>query len=138
LYFLARQRFVAQKYIYDCEVAVEGESQCFAELDVIFTLGRIVGVGEVKADRGFETEQVDRLIEIAKRVRAGVLLFSTLKLRASNEVKTLFDYLQARQLSVPAIILPREVLFVSPRPINISKYFEVGQDNRFFSGPVIL
>lgn len=138
LYFLARQRFVAQKYIYDCEVAVEGESQCFGELDIIFTLGRIVGVGEVKADRGFETEQVDRLIEIAKKVRAGVLLFSTLKPRASNEVKTLFDYLKARQLSVPAIILPREALFVSQKLIDISKVFEVGKDNRFFSGPVVL
>ena len=138
LYFLARQRFVAQKYIFDCEVAVEGESQCFAELDIIFTLGRMIGVGEIKADRGFETEQVNRLIEIAQQIGARVLLFSTLKVRSSNEVRALYDHLQNRHLSMPALILPREVLFFSDDPINISKYFEVGLDNLFVSGPIIL
>jgi hypothetical protein len=138
LHFLARQRFVAQKYFYDCELAVEGKAGCFAELDIIFTLGRMVGVGEVKADRGFETEQVDRLIEIAKKVRARVLLFSTLRPRASDEVKALFQHLQERTLSELALILPREVLFISGDQIDISKYFEVGRDNRFLTGPIVL
>jgi hypothetical protein len=138
LNFLGKQRFVAQKYLYDCEVGVEGKTECFAELDIIFTLGRMIGVGEVKADRGFETEQVDRLIEIAKKVRARALLFSTLKPRASNEVKALCEHLQTRQLSELALILPREVLFVSHEPIDISKYFEVGRENRFSAGPIVL
>ena len=97
----------------------------------------MIGIGEVKADRGFPTEQVDRLIEIAKKIRARVLLFATLKPRASKEVEDLRDYLAERQLSKLALILPREVLFISGEPSDISKYFEV-RNNNFYSGPVVV
>jgi hypothetical protein len=80
---------------------------------------------------------VDRLIEIGKKIQAGVLLFSTLTQRSSTEVKELYEHLQQHQLSMPALILSAEVLFVQDKPINISKYFEV-RDNEFFTGPVVL
>jgi hypothetical protein len=136
--FLSRQRFVALKYLYNCELAIEGKSECWGELDIIFTIGRMIGLGEIKADRGFEFGQVDRLIEVAMQVDARVLLFSTLKSRSSDEVKSLYAYLQSRQISLPALILSQEVLFVINEPIAISKYFEVGRDNSFVSGPVIV
>jgi hypothetical protein len=97
----------------------------------------MIGVGEIKANRGFPIEQVNRLIEIGKRIRAGFLLFSTLKERSSTEVKELYEHLQQHQLSMPALILPGEVLFVADKPVNISKYFEV-RNNQFFAGPVVL
>jgi hypothetical protein len=138
LYFLTRQRFVAQKYFYNCELAIEGKPEYRGELDLIFTLGRMIGLGEIKADRGFEFGQVDRLIDIATQVDARVLLFSTLKSRSSDEVKSLYAYLQNRQISLPALILSQEVLFVVDESIAISKYFEVGRDNSLVSGPVIV
>lgn len=137
LWFLSQYGSRANKYLYDCEVAVRGETGAFGELDIVLTLGRMIGVGEIKANRGFPIEQVNRLIEIGKRIRAGFLLFSTLKERSSIEVKELYEHLQQHQLSMPALILPGEVLFVPDKPVNISKYFEV-RNNQFFAGPVVL
>jgi hypothetical protein len=138
LYFLTRQRFIAHKYFYNCELAIDFKPEYRGELDIIFTIGRMIGLGEIKADRGFEVGQVDSLIDIAMRIGARVLLFSTLKSRTSDEVKSLYAHLQNRQISVPALILSQEVLFVVDESITISKYFEVGKDNSLVSGPIIV
>jgi hypothetical protein len=137
LRFLNQYGSRANKYLYDCEVAVEGETTVYGELDIVFTLGRRIGIGEIKANRGFPIEQVDRLIEIGKKIRTGILLFSTLKQRSSTEVKELCEHLQLHQLSMPALILPGEVLFAPDKAISISKYFEV-RNNQFFAGPFVL
>jgi hypothetical protein len=124
LVFLSRQRFFNKTYLYDCEVRSAGDAPLLAELDVMFTLGRYFGVGEVKADRGFDLLQVDRLLEVASRVRADILLFSTQRPRESEEVKTLVEHLATRSLSIPAFVIPGEVLFCDEL-IDITKYFEL-------------
>jgi hypothetical protein len=137
--FLSNQRFYGEKYLYDCEVRLKDETKPFGEIDIIFTLGRRLGLGEVKADRGFEIDQVDRLLEIARRVHADLLIFSTLKSKESDEVKELEKYLAKQSLTLPALILTKDVLFAEPSTFDISKYFKVDiGENRFVSGPIIV
>jgi hypothetical protein len=138
LYLLNKQRFIAPKYLYNCEFTVGDKSQCQGEVDLIFTLGRIIGLGEIKADRGFEFSQVDRLVDLAAQIDARVLVFSTLKSRSSQEVKSLQSHLQNRKIASLAMILCQEVLFAGNESISIPKFFEVHPDNSFLTGPVVV
>jgi hypothetical protein len=79
----------------------------------------------------------DRLIEICKRIRADILLFFNSQAPVIGRSKEFCEDLQQHQLSMPSLILPGEVLFVPDKPVNISKYFEV-RNNQFFAGPVVL
>ena len=137
LVFLDRQRFFGSRFLYDCEIRTGDNSELLAEVDVLFTLGRRLGLGEVKADRGFDLRQADRLIEVAVRARADLLVFATQKERASEEVGALQQHLAAKQLNIPAFLIPREVLFAK-QPANLVKYFEVGRDNQHLLGPILL
>ncbi len=136
--FLSNQRFYGEKYLYDCEVRLKDGAKLLSEIDIIFTLGRRLGIGEIKADRGFELEQVNRLLDIARRVRADLLLFSTLKSTKSEEVKELQSYLAGQNLEVPALILTRDRLFEDSM-VDISKHFKLtGEEDKFTAGPVII
>lgn len=137
LLFLDRQRFFGSRFLYDCEVRAGDNSELLAEVDVLFTLGRRLGLGEVKADRGFDLSQADRLIEVAARARADLLVFATQKGRASEEVEALRQHLTAKKLNIPAFLLPGELLFAEQQA-NLAKYFEAGRDNRHLAGPVLL
>lgn len=137
LVFLDGQRFYGSRFLYDCEVKSEDGSELLAEVDVLFTLGRRLGLGEVKADRGFDLGQADRLIGVAERVGAELLVFATQKERSSEEVGALQQHLAAKQLNIPAFLIPREVLFAEQQA-NFVRYFEVGRDDRHIAGPVVL
>lgn len=138
LSFLNQQRFFGKKFLYDCEVRSTSDNTLLAEVDLLFILGKRVGLGEVKADRGFDLAQVDRLISVAEGVQADMLLFATLKKKETDEVSSLQDHLSARQLNIPAFILPHEALF-SPEEINMSGHFEVDREsNKFRVGPIVL
>ena len=45
---------------------------------------------EIKADRGFDDNQVEKLINLANELQVDFLVFSTLKDENSEEVKKLF------------------------------------------------
>jgi hypothetical protein len=51
-----------------------------AEVDILFTIGTLIGIAEVKGDRGFEDhEQIDKLLDVSKRIAANLIIFSTLE-----------------------------------------------------------
>jgi hypothetical protein len=138
LHFLNQQKFIAPKYLYNYEFEADGNPLLKGEADLIFTLGRKLGLGEIKADRGFEVAQVDKLIELATQASADLLVFSTLKRRSSVEVQSLHAHLAGQQLSLLALILTEEALFRGGEPASIAKFFEVLTDNTFLKGPVII
>lgn len=136
--FLFRQRFYMKRFINNYEVYRSDGSEKLAEIDLIFTLGSKIGLCEVKADRGFQQKQMDRMLSIAGYIDADLLLFSTLKDRNSTEVRELFSYLSKQGLKVPAFILARDTLFNNAL-IDIGSYFEVQRsDNEFRHGPIIV
>lgn len=138
LHFLNEQKFIAPKYLYNCEIEVEGKPQLKGETDLIFTLGRKVGLGEIKADRGFDLPQVDKLVGLGTQVDVDVLVFSTLKPRASDEVQSLYAHLAHQQLPCLALILSEEVLFPKGESASITKLFEVRPDNTLLKGPLVV
>jgi hypothetical protein len=134
--FLSNQRFLGKRFMYDVDIL--SESVRLAEADLVFTFGKRLGLAEVKADRGFDLNQVDKLIAASDRLRADTLVFSTLKSSESDEVRSLSEYLSRKNLRIPALLLGKEALFADEPP-DISKYFElVRGENRFPIGQIIL
>lgn len=132
---LNQQKFASKKFIFDYEIF--DEDTLIGEIDIIFNLGRRVGLAEVKADRGFEEKQIEKLIKNSKRIDADLLVFSTLKVKTSNEVLSLIESLKQHELTIPAFIFTKEVLF-SQTSRDLSKYFEIRDDDNFPSGPILI
>ena len=137
IFYLKRVGFYGTRFLYDCEVKEVGQTDLLQEVDVIFTFGRRLGLGEVKSDRGFELSQVDRIINIAARVNADLLIFTTLKGKDTEEVTKLTDHLTGKDLKIPAFIIPREELF-SDKLNPMSEYFELRKQKTFPTGPIII
>lgn len=131
------QRFVGNRWQVDVEVFEKGSDDRLAELDVLVTLGDRLGLVEAKADRGFDLEQADRMIQVSNRLKADFLCFATLRPKGSSEVSELSKWLDAKKLSVPAFILPKDALFANK--LDLGKFFEVNwQTGKFPRGPIVV
>lgn len=137
LFSLKRVGFYGTRFLYDCEVRESGQAELLQEVDVIFTLGRRLGLGEVKANHGFELGQVDRVIDVARRVSADLLVFTTLRGKDTEDVTKLTDHLTGKDLKMPAFIIPREGLF-SDKSNQMSEYFELSKHKTFPIGPILI
>jgi hypothetical protein len=110
--FLFRQRFCGKRFLFNKDIYEEKTNEKLGEVDLIFNIGTLIGLAEVKADRGFEDRnQIDRLLNISKRINADLILFSTLKIKDSAEVNDLISYLISKEVNMPMFILTREALF---------------------------
>lgn len=136
LNILNQQKFGSKKFIFDYEL-FDDQNTLIGELDIIFNFGRRIGLAEVKADRGFERKQVENLLKISEMIQADLLVFSTLKEKTSEEVENLIEILKQNQLSIPAFIFTKEVLF-NQTPRDLSKYFEIRDDDDFPTGPILV
>ncbi len=132
---LFKQRFSGKRFIFDYNILQS--SELIAEIDIIFTLGARVGLAEVKADRGFDNDQVDRLLDIAQKINADMVLFSTLLSADSEEIKGLYDFLKTKNLSIPAFIITEKVLF-ERKLVDLGKYFRINYYNTFSKGAIIV
>lgn len=135
IYLLNNQKYACKRFICDYEL-FEGENK-IGEVDIIFNLGRKIGLAEVKADRGFDEKQIERLLEISKKVRANLLVFATEKDETTDEVKNLVSFLNQKNLDIPAFIFTKQVLFGETIP-DLSKHFEIRFNDDFPKGPIIL
>lgn len=133
--FLFKQRFAGKRFIFDYEVSEN--SELLAEIDIIFTLGARIGVAEVKANRDFKNDQVDRLLNIGQKINSDIILFSSINRADSKEVKDLFEYIKEKNLNIPVFILTEEALFAK-KLVSLNKYFVVNHDNTFPKGPIIV
>lgn len=134
--YLSKQSFKVKRFLSNYEIINKSNGKLVAEIDLIFTLSRRIGLGEIKADRGFESSQIDRLIQVAKILSVDMLLFATLKDKTSTEVVDLVNYLKDASLNIPAFIICKDLLF-DKSPKMIDKYFEAHL-NRFPKGPILL
>lgn len=133
---LNRQRFGGKKFIFDYELFDDKET-LIGEIDIIFNFGRKIGLAEVKADRGFDEKQVLNLLKISEKIHVDLLVFSTLKDKNSDEVRSLVEILNQNHLTVPAFILTNEVLF-KQISCDFTKYFEIRYDDNFPKGPIVI
>jgi hypothetical protein len=120
--FLFKQMFCGKRFLFNNILYDNNSKEQLAEVDIIFTIGKLIGLAEVKADRGFEDHrQIDRLLYISKRINANLIIFSTLKSKNSEEVQDLMDYLKTTGIDISIFILTKEVLF-EKELINLSDY----------------
>jgi hypothetical protein len=137
-YFLFKQPYYAKRFLFDYEIYSSDKAELLAEIDIVFTVGGKLGLAEVKANRGFQNNQTDRLLDIADKVNSGLVIFSTLKDQDTIEVRSLVQYLETKDLQIPAFIVTKKTLF-SKDVVSIDKYFEVlrGKEE-YLTGPIIL
>lgn len=120
--FLFKQRFCGKRFLFNNNVFDENSKKQLAEVDIIFTIGKLIGIAEVKADRGFEDHnQIDKLLDISKRINANLILFSTIKSKCSEEVQDLVNYLKTKEIDTSIFILTKEALF-GRETINLGDY----------------
>lgn len=123
---------------YDCNLNVMDGNQKVSEIDLIFTIGRRLGLGELKAHRGFDEGQIDRLLAVAQRVGAGLLLFGTLLPANDPGVRHVIGYLASKNLEIPAFVLTQESL-LAPKQIRFTPHFEVDLWTQTFPcGPILI
>ncbi len=110
--YLFRQKFCGKRFLFNYKIFDENMEGQLSEVDIIFTIGKLIGIAEVKADRGFDDyNQIDRLLDISARIDANFVLFSTLKSKNSDEVQDLLNYLKNKEIDTSVFILTKEVLF---------------------------
>ena len=137
LHQLQAQPYNGKRFICNYNVYSEQGSE-IGEVDLAFTLGGRLGLAEIKAHRGFDNAQVDRLINVSKQVKADMLLFGTLLNKATPEINDLIEHLKTHQLSIPAFITGADVLLNNQR-CDLYKYFErTSSKNSFEVGPILL
>ncbi len=130
--------FTMKRFLSSYDVSDADSGERTAEVDLVFTLSSLLGLAEVKADRGFEEEQTGRLIDLAMRVGADMLLFATLKSRDSQEVAALVEQLRVRSLAIPAFVATGDVLF-SRESVDLGRYFWIDpRSSRRPSGPIVI
>lgn len=134
-YLLRNQKHRGIRFIFDIEI-FEG-SNLIGEIDILLTLGGRLGIAEVKADRGFERAQIERVLNVRNKIRADFVIFSTLKAVDSVEVQDLVAYLKSKEINYPIFILTKEALF-DEKVIDLSNYFHVDSRNRSFPKGVII
>jgi hypothetical protein len=136
--FLYKQPYHNRSFIHNYDIFNVVQNTRLAEADLIFILGGRLGLAEIKADRGFEEGQIDRLLDSARIVNADMVLFSTLKGKEAGEIESLVSYLSSRELKIPAFILTGEILFEEGL-ISLRPYFEVDLWKKTFPvGPIVL
>jgi len=135
LNILNQQKWGSKKFIFNYEL-FDNKNTLIGEVDIIFTFGRKIGLAEVKADREFDTKQVKKLLNISQRINADMLVFSSLKEKNSEEIKSLVETLNQNHLSIPAFIFTKEILFGQTFH-DFTKYFEI-HDDVFPVGPIIV
>jgi len=138
IHLLDRQPFAMRRFVANHEVYETGGENRLAEVDLVFALSDKLGLAEVKADSGFDLKQTNRLIDLARRVECGLLVFATLKAAGSAEVAALVDHLRGHDLRIPAFIVTSEALFAGAPP-HIDRHFRVIlNENRFPCGPILV
>jgi len=65
--FLFKQRFCGKRFLFNNKVIDKNVKEQLGEVDLAFTIGTLIGIAEVKSDRGFEDKrQIDKLLRISK------------------------------------------------------------------------
>ena len=134
-YLLHKQNYHAIRFIFDIEIFEK--DTLIGEIDILLTLGKKIGIVEVKADRGFGTEQIDRILEMRKKIKADFIIFSTLKETDSVEIKDLISYLKPKGINFPVFILTKDALF-NEMVVDLSNYFHVDSTIDSFPSGVII
>jgi len=120
LLFLDAQEFYNKRHLCGFEIFKDGRR--FSEVDIVFTLGKYVGIGEIKAKRGFETEQLDKLISIARQMRFDFILLTSLLAKDSPELKATSE--KIKQEGLLFLLFGQEDLFAE-NVYQIEQFFRV-------------
>ena len=76
-HLIHEQHFVARRFVFDADVIDQSSGTQIAEVDLIFTIGHLLGVAEAKAARSFDLAQTERLLDAAERCEADLVVCAT-------------------------------------------------------------
>lgn len=132
---LKKQSFRVFDFIANVEMLREGE--VFSDADVLFRIGRKLGIAECKSARNFPTEQIDSMIQVIEDLKLDFGIFSCLLSADSVDLADSIEYIRSKNLKFPILIISRDVLF-SPTKVKLHRYLEVLSSEKFLTGPIIV
>lgn len=113
---LWEQRFFGKRLLPSLMVYKEGSQDPLLEVDIAFTLGRDLGLCEVKSGQDFDLKQTDGLLVFAESLGADLVIFSTLRESNDRTVVAISEHIEKRGTRLPILILTRSTLLASDVP----------------------
>ena len=135
LNLLKKQAFRVFDYATNVEM-LRGEN-VFSDADILFRIGKKLGIAECKSSRNFSEEQVDSMIEVVKQLNFDFGIFSCLLSASCPELAESVKYIRSKNLDFPILIITQEVLFSSEK-VKLYRYLEVLITEKFRTGPVVI
>lgn len=135
LNIIKKQAFRVFDYVVNVEMFRNGK--VLSDADILFRLGKKIGIAECKSSRSFPVEQIDSMIDVIKKMGFDFGLFSCFLPADSPELIESIEYIRAKNLNFPILIFTREVLF-SEEPLRMYRYLGVSADDRYLKGPVLV
>lgn len=125
-------------FSYESNYEVFKETKLISDIDVFVKIGHKLGLCECKSNATFSTKQIDELLKIAALVNCDFIMFSCLLSKDDERIIKTIEYLNAKELDIPAFIVTANELFAE-KPARIYKHFEINfKTNDFNKGPILL
>lgn len=112
-------------------------NKVFSDADILFRVGKKLGIAECKSSRNFPTEQIDSMIEVITTLNLDFGIFSCLLPADSADLAESIEYMLSKNLNFPILIITKEALF-EPSEVSLYRYLEVAVSGKFRVGPVVV
>ena len=116
---------------------VKKDNNLLTDIDLFLRIGKKLGVAECKSGSGFDSKQIDSLIEISACLKGDFVVLSSLLSSTSEELIETARYINSNNLEIPILIFSKEALF-SLEPIKIYKYFQSSRNGDFPKGAIFV
>jgi hypothetical protein len=135
LNLLGRQEFRVFDYMTNVEIIRQGS--VVSDADILFRMEKKLGMAECKSARSFPTEQIDAMVDVIRTLGLDFGIFSCLLSADSPDLAASVEYIRAKDLAFPILIVTKEALF-SPSQVKLYRYLELSSAERFPVGPVVV
>jgi hypothetical protein len=110
-HLIHEQHFVARRFVFDADVIDQSSGAQIAEVDLIFTIGHLLGVAEAKAARSFDLAQTERLLDAAERCEADLVVCATFLPSTHVDLRSFETAIAARNPRIPVVLVTAEDIF---------------------------
>jgi hypothetical protein len=134
LNFFSAQKYSAFDFLTNIDIYQNDKR--ITDIDLFLKISKKLGLVECKSNSGFENQQVDELLDLAKSVKCDFVALSCLLKKESTEIVEIIEHIKTRRMGIPVFIFTEEVLF-DPSSVHFYEYFE-RWGNTFRSGPILV
>jgi hypothetical protein len=135
LNLLNKQEMRIFDFITNVEMFLEGK--VFSDADILYRIGKKLGIAECKSSRSFPPEQIESMVDVIRSLNLDFGVFSCLLPADSADLAESMEYIRKKNLDFPILIITNEALF-SPSEVKLYRYLELSSAGRLPAGPVLV